>query len=144
SVSAAVSIRRRLILATDLKHSSGLLCHPGPETIAALDDSTLRRAGFSAGKAATLRLLASQVAAQALPFQNWLQTQPIDDIRDRLLAMRGIGPWTVNYTLLRGFGWLDGSLHGDVAVRRAIEALQGGTTTLSDKQAQAWLAAFTP
>src|SRR5690606_38429241 len=45
SVGDAVSIRRRLIQATGLHHSSGLLCHPGPEEIAALDPDVLRQAG---------------------------------------------------------------------------------------------------
>lgn len=144
SVAAAVSIRRRLIHATGLQHSSGLLCHPGPETIAALDANTLRNAGFSSGKADTLLKLSALVASNELPFQDWLQTMSVDDMRDRLLAIRGIGPWTINYTLLRGFGWLDGSLHGDVAVRRAIETLQGASTRLDEKQARVWLEAFAP
>jgi DNA-3-methyladenine glycosylase II len=29
-----------------------------------------------------------------------------------LLAIKGIGPWTVNYTLLRGYGYADCSLRG--------------------------------
>src|SRR5690606_843068 len=41
SVGAAVSIRRRLIQTTQLRHSSGLLCHPGPEEIAGLAPDTL-------------------------------------------------------------------------------------------------------
>lgn len=144
SVAAAVSIRRRLIQAAGLQHSSGLLCHPGPEEIAALTPNTLRLAGFSAGKTRSLQELASLVASKQLILDADLQTTPIEALRERLLAMRGIGPWTVNYTLLRGYGWLDGSLHGDVAVRHGIEALLGSSDKLTEKQAQAWLQEFSP
>ncbi|MGB6102397.1 MAG: AlkA N-terminal domain-containing protein [Pusillimonas sp.] len=144
SVGAATSIRRKLIQATGLRHSSGLLCHPGPDEIAALGPDGLRQAGFSAGKAATLIELAPLIANKQLPLDDWLQAPPVEDIRERLLAVRGIGPWTVSYTLLRGFGWLDGSLHGDVAVRRGIEALLGAPGKLNEKQAKIWLEEFSP
>src|SRR3546814_5940217 len=73
-----------------------------------------------------------------------LQAPSIEGLRERLLAIRGIGPWTVNYTLLRGYGWLDGSLHGDVAVRHGIEALLSTPDKLNEKQAQACLEEFSP
>ena len=69
---------------------------------------------------------------------------PIDTLRERLLDIRGIGPWTVNYTLLRGFGWLDGSLHGDVAVRHGMQILLDSPDKISEKAAQQWLAEFSP
>ena len=43
-----------------------------------------------------------------------------------LLAIKGIGPWTVNYALLRGYGYPDCSLEGDVAIRTAFHRLLGG------------------
>ncbi|AEC21503.1 HhH-GPD [Pusillimonas sp. T7-7] len=144
SVSAAVSIRRRLILATNLQHSCGLLCHPGPDEIAALPPDTLRQAGFSSSKTRSLQELAALIAGKQLSLDEGLQAPSIEGLRERLLAIRGIGPWTVNYTLLRGYGWLDGSLHGDVAVRHGIEALLSTPDKLNEKQAQAWLEEFSP
>ena len=64
-------------------------------------------------------------------------------IEDSLLAIKGIGPWTVHYALLRGFGWLDGSLHGDVAVRNALARLLD-LPAVSQNDAEQWLAAFAP
>lgn len=58
--------------------------------------------------------------------------------------MRGIGPWTVDYVLLRGYGWLDGSLHGDATVRRGLGRLIGMTNTLDAKAVQTWLMPFAP
>lgn len=144
SLGAAVSIRRRLILATAARHSDGLLCYPQAGEIAEFDPEALRRLGFSASKAATLLTVSRLVADHALPLDAWLHTLPVDEIQQRLLAVRGIGPWTVSYTLLRGFGWLDGSLHGDVAVRRAMQALFGSDEKIGEERAKSWLAEFSP
>ena len=64
--------------------------------------------------------------------------------REMLVGIRGIGPWTINYTLLRGFASVDGSLHGDVAVRRGLQKLLGRSEKIDADEAEAWLARFTP
>ena len=84
------------------------------------------------------------VADGELPLDAWLQTLPVDAIREQLLSVRGIGPWTVAYALLRGFGWMDGSLHGDAAVRRNLQTVLGVKEKISENDARAWLAAFSP
>jgi DNA-3-methyladenine glycosylase II len=65
------------------------------------------------------------------------------DVSERLLAVKGIGPWTVNYALLRGWGYADCSLHGDVAVRNAIGRLLG-TERPGLREAEAFLQAYRP
>jgi 3-methyladenine DNA glycosylase/8-oxoguanine DNA glycosylase len=79
-----------------------------------------------------------RVPVTSTPFEalTWAITQ--------LLAIPGIGPWTVNYALLRGFGYLDGSLHGDVAVRRGMQTLFGSEEKINDKKAETWLEMFSP
>ena len=144
SVRAAVAQRRKLILAAGVRHSGGLYCYPEAPQIAALGEEALRRAGFSASKARTLLELSRQVVDGRLPLAAWASTRPVEEIRGRLLAVRGIGPWTVDYALLRGFGWLDGSLHGDAAVRRGLQALLGAGEKIGEAQAREWLAAFSP
>jgi DNA-3-methyladenine glycosylase II len=144
SVAAAVSLRRRLIHTVGRRHSGGLLCYPGPRQIAALSFEDIRRAGFSTSKANTLLALARLIVDERLPLDAWLSTVPVEEIREGLLAVRGVGPWTVDYTLLRGFGWLDGSLHGDVAVRRGLQSLLGRSDKVSESDARTWLAGFSP
>ena len=68
----------------------------------------------------------------------------LDAICAALLAVKGIGPWTVNYALLRGYGYADCSLHGDVAVRAAIGNLWGHETRPSIAEAEALLARYRP
>ncbi len=144
SLGAAVALRRKLIEATNIRHSSGLLCYPGARQIAGLSEVTLRQAGFSATKTRTLLTLSAQVMEDRLPLDTWASTLPIDEMRAQLLAIKGIGPWTVNYTLLRGFGWLDGSLHGDAAVQRGVQTLLHAPDRISAQAVQDWLAQFSP
>lgn len=144
SIYAAISLRRNLIRAANIRHSSGLLCYPGPNQILNLSEESLRDSGFSSSKAKTLMNLSELVAYGKLPLDYWLEILPVDLMRERLESVRGIGPWTVNYTLLRGFGWLDGSLHGDVAVRRGLQMLLEKPNPVSEKEAKIWLEAFSP
>lgn len=145
SVSAAVSLRRKLILAANFRHRSGLLCYPGAQQILAMPEETLRLAGFSKAKASALLTVSRLVADGKLPLDAWAHDFPGAEImRKQLLAVRGIGPWTVNYTLLRGFGWLDGSLHGDAAIRRGLQTLLGSQDKVDENAAEIWLAQFSP
>lgn len=161
SVAAAASIRRRLIEAAGLAlHAStqalapeaaDLRAHPDVATVAALTLEQLRALSFSQSKAQTLLSVARAVASQALPLDDWARASAqglwneavVEQIAQKLLSVKGIGPWTVNYCLLRGYGWPDGSLHGDVAVRRAIGLLQGKEKP-DAVQARIWLDQFKP
>ena len=144
SVHAALALRRRLIGAAGVTHSDGLACYPDALALVRLNEPALHAAGLSRSKAQTLLSLARLIAEGRLPLDAWRDGTPADEIRERLLAVRGIGPWTVNYTLLRGFAHLDGSLHGDAAVRRKLQALLGQTERITADEAEAWLAPFSP
>lgn len=145
SVGAAIALRRKLIQTAGLTHSNGLACYPDADRIAALSVEGLRQAGFSQTKAHTLLVLSHMVQDGQLPLADWVANMPdADDISEQLLRIRGIGPWTVNYALLRGFGWLDGSLHGDAAVRRGLQAWLQSPEPVSEVRAKQWLAEFSP
>lgn len=144
SVSAAVSMRQKLIITTNIRHSGGLLCYPQARQILQLSEEQLRQAGFSTTKSKTLLTLAALVVNDRLPLDAWTHSLPVETIRAQLEAVRGIGPWTVNYALLRGYGWLDGSLHGDAAVRRGLQSLMGQSEKISEEETKTWLAQFSP
>ena len=161
SVAVAVSLRRKLIEAAGLPlHSSTqqqvpeaahLRASPDAEQVLQLGEGALRDLGFSQAKARTLLCVARAVQEGLLPLDDWAQQSArglwnestVEVMAQQLLAVKGIGPWTVNYCLLRGYGWPDGSLHGDVAVRRAIGLLTG-TDKPDARAASDWLAQFKP
>ena len=66
------------------------------------------------------------------------------EVSETLLAIKGIGPWTVNYVLLRGYGYPDCSLEGDVAVRAALHKLSGSAARPTVAEAERMLARYAP
>ncbi len=144
SVSAATSVRRKLILAAGLRHSSGLWCYPDARRVAAMAPEVLRQSGLSPTKARTIRELSEHIAQHRLPLDTWVNAPSPAAIHANLIQIRGIGPWTTSYALLRGFGCMDGSLAGDVAVRRKLRSLLGVDDNLTEQFTACWLAEFSP
>lgn len=120
----AIALRRTFILLAGHRHSSGLWCYPEAPDAARLAAGELTTRKFSRSKAETLLRLANLVASGELDLDPG-PDNAIGQIAERLLAIKGIGPWTVNYGLLRGYGHADCSLHGDVAIRAALQRLLG-------------------
>ncbi|MDC9589726.1 3-methyladenine DNA glycosylase 2 [Xenorhabdus sp. XENO-10] len=144
SLNAAISIRRRFIQAVGIPHSSGLLCHPNHKQVMQCSEHGLRQCGFSVGKANALLNVCQLIDSGVLELNIPEGEDGVERLTDSLLAIKGIGMWTINYTLLRGFNYLDGSLHGDVAVRRNLQYLLRQEDKVSAEQAEKWLADFSP
>jgi DNA-3-methyladenine glycosylase II len=137
----AIALRRTFILQAGRQHSSGMWCYPEARQVAALDAADLTSRKFSRSKADTLLRLARMVDAGELSLARG------DDIARAsaaLLAVKGIGPWTVNYALLRGYGYADCSLHGDVAIRAALQHLLGEDAKPDMARTEALLARYAP
>lgn len=124
NVSFAVSLRRTFVRLAGRPHTGGLLCYPSAQDAAKLKLEDLTARQFSRTKAETVLRLAELVASGTLNLDE-SEDNPLSAICEALLAVKGIGPWTVNYALLRGYGHADCSMHGDVAVRSAIGKLWG-------------------
>jgi DNA-3-methyladenine glycosylase II len=142
----AVSLRRSFIELAGRTHTGGLLCYPEAADVARLDADQLGSRKFSRAKAETLLRLARLAADGDLDLEGLLDEHGAAGAAERLLAIKGIGPWTVNYALLRGYGYPDCSLHGDVAVRNAIGRLLGGADGPRPhlREAEAFLLAYRP
>jgi DNA-3-methyladenine glycosylase II len=136
----AIALRRTFIGLAGRAHNSGLWCYPDAEDAARLDLDQLTSRKFSRAKAETLLRLARLVADGDLDLDRGAD---LPTVSERLLAVKGIGPWTVNYALLRGYGFADCSLEGDVAVRTAIGRLLGAERP-DLAEAAAFLANYRP
>ncbi|EKT60928.1 DNA-3-methyladenine glycosylase family protein [Providencia sneebia] len=144
SVTAAVAIRRRFIQAVGTQHSSGIWCFPSEQQVAAVDDEALRLAGLSTSKIAAIRTLCEAIASQHVDLSSSVDNDNVQEFSQQLMSLKGIGPWTVSYALLRGFNYLDGSLHGDVAVRRNLQTLLALEKQPTAKETEKWLDDFSP
>ena len=137
----AIALRRTFILQAGRQHGSGLWCYPEAADVAKLSVEDLTTRKFSRSKAETLLRLAQLVDTRSLSLE---RTDDIEAASAALLAVKGIGPWTVNYALLRGYGYPDCSLHGDVAIRAALQRLLGEDTKPDMARTEALLAQYKP
>ena len=88
-----------------------------PETFLALDDGELLKVGFSRQKAGYCRGVAA------------LERVGTAEARRRLLAIRGVGPWTADIYLLMALGRRDVWPAGDLALAKASRDVKSLTTT---------------
>ena len=89
-----------------------------PKRFALKHDTTLRAAGLSAGKVRTLKSAAKAVTKGELDFEA-LITLDSDEVRVRLTALSGIGPWTADIYSLFCLGHGDAFAAGDLALQEA-------------------------
>jgi DNA-3-methyladenine glycosylase II len=141
NLSFAIALRRTFILQAGAQHSSGMWCYPEARQVAALSVEDLTSRKFSRSKAETLLRLARMVDAGELQLACGAD---IAHASAALLAVKGIGPWTVNYALLRGYGYADCSLHGDVAIRAAFQHLLGEDAKPDMARTEALLERYKP
>jgi DNA-3-methyladenine glycosylase II len=141
NLSFAIALRRTFILQAGRQHASGLWCYPEAGDVARLDLEDLTSRKFSRAKAETLLRVARMVAEGELALD---REDDAAHATEALLAVKGIGPWTVNYTLLRGYGYPDCSLHGDVAIRAAFQRLLGEDAKPDMARTEALLARYQP
>jgi AraC family transcriptional regulator of adaptative response / DNA-3-methyladenine glycosylase II len=99
---------------------------PGPEQVADLDPELLP---MPRARARTLLAVAESVADGAVALD---RSQPRAELRERLLSLRGLGPWTVGYIAMRALGDPDVFLPSDAGVRAALARLGVGATAVSD------------
>ncbi len=137
----AIALRRTFIEQAGRAHSSGLWCYPEAADVARLAPEDLTTRKFSRSKAETLLRLARLVDSGELTLERGAD---VGQASAALLAVKGIGPWTVNYALLRGYGYADCSLHGDVAIRAALQHLLGEDAKPDMARTEALLARYAP
>jgi DNA-3-methyladenine glycosylase II len=88
------------------------------ENLRSASDETLRAAGLSAPKIRTLRALAEAVATKSLDIDT-LATMDAEAAHEKLVALKGIGPWTADIFLLFCLGHPDAWPAGDLALQEA-------------------------
>jgi DNA-3-methyladenine glycosylase II len=90
-----------------------------PEALAALSDDELLAAGLSHAKVAALRDLAEKVIDGTVVLKAGAR-MPDDEIIDRLVTVRGIGPWTAEMFLIFELHRLDVWPVDDLGIRQGF------------------------
>jgi len=139
SVAAAATTERRVYelfnppLALD-----GRLFWPSPRTeqLAAADPGNLRACGVTTIRAVALIRVGAAFAAGEIGERALGDDDAVAEA-EKLLAVRGVGPWTVRSALLWGIGDPDAHPSGDVALLRAVAKQDPAVSTLRELDARA-------
>ncbi len=98
---------------------------PTSEVVVGTAESSLRGAGLSAAKARAIRDLADHHQAGRIPTRRALYRMDREAIVDRLTAVRGVGPWTVEMLLIFYLGHADVLPLGDLGIRNGYQRAFG-------------------
>ena len=96
-----------------------------PQAILDTPDETLRTAGMSWAKIASLKDLASKTFDGTVPSLAKLKRMPDEEILSRLSQVRGIGPWSVEMLLMFRLGRPDVLPVSDLGVRKGFMLTYG-------------------
>jgi AraC family transcriptional regulator of adaptative response / DNA-3-methyladenine glycosylase II len=101
----------------------GLRAHPTPEAVAALDYDDLTSRRFSRRKAEYLIDIARLISSGDLVIDS--DREMATAVERRMLDVRGLGPWSVHYFLMRGCGFADCVPVGDAGLTAALQRFHG-------------------
>jgi AraC family transcriptional regulator of adaptative response / DNA-3-methyladenine glycosylase II len=137
SLAAARTVTARLVATYGelLPEPRGAVTHlfPTPEALAGLDPDDLP---MPRPRGRALIALAAALAGAELVLD---PAADLDAIRERLLAVPGIGPWTAAYIEMRALGNRDAFLASDLGVRHALERLgESGDPATAARLGEGW------
>jgi AraC family transcriptional regulator of adaptative response / DNA-3-methyladenine glycosylase II len=118
----ACALKRRLIENTGTRLPGGLYSLPTPEAVARLEPADMRPWQYSRKKAEYLIGAARLVAEGKLDLAV-LPSMSATRAERSLLEVRGLGPWSVNYIMMRSLGFADCVPIGDTGVTSGLQTL---------------------
>ena len=98
---------------------------PQPSDVLAMDEQAIRGAGFSRAKVAALRDLAAKTLDGTVPAGAIVRKLDDEAIIERLIAVRGVGRWTVEMLLIFQLGRPDVLPVDDFGVRNGFRIAYG-------------------
>ncbi len=137
----AHALERRL---TELcgRRAGDFVASPTPEAVAQLDYADLRPYQFSQRKAEYLIDIARKLAAGEI--LESAREAPATEIKKELLSLRGIGPWSANYVMMRSLGFGDCVPLGDTGLTSALQTFFDLDYRPDKKQTASLMEQFSP
>jgi len=118
----AYVLKRRLVENAGTRLPGGLYCLPTAAAVAKLEPADLRPWQYSRQKAEYLVGAARLIAEGKLDLKA-LPTLSATRAERTLLSVRGLGPWSVNYLMMRSLGFADCVPLGDTGVTSGLKTL---------------------
>ncbi len=139
----ACMLRRRLVERAGEPVGDGLSAPPTPAAVAALSPSDLGPLQFSAQKAGYLIGVSRMIEEGRLDLER-LKTMSPTRAERTLLNVRGLGPWAVNYVMMRALGFADCVPLGDTGVTSGLTTLLSLETKPDVDAVRRLMAVFSP
>ena len=147
NLALAYRIRRDLALRFGRRARFGsetYIAFPRPARVARETPARLRRFGLSRAKAETLLRLARAFSRGEL-VEAELEQLPDEELIERLTALKGIGRWTAEITLMRGFARPDAFPGGDLGVVKYLaQGLLGRKEVATEQEMRAFAERWRP
>jgi DNA-3-methyladenine glycosylase II len=96
-----------------------------PEALLAAEEQAVRAAGLSRAKAAAVRAIAASTLDGTIPALAALRAMTDEAIAERLISVKGIGPWTVHMFLIFSLRRPDVMPAHDLGIRKGFQRLYG-------------------
>ena len=142
SMAAAYRIRARIIERYG-ERVNGLWVFPTPRRLSESSVAELMTCGLSQRKAEYVKGVAYEVANGLLDLGR-LEEMPDEDVRSLLLQIRGLGPWSAEYFLVRGLSRPDRVPADDLGIRSVVGRYLGRGQRLSPQGTLRKLSVFKP
>jgi methylated-DNA-[protein]-cysteine S-methyltransferase len=117
---------------------------PTPQAMIAMPEPELRSAGLSAAKTAAMKDLATKALEGIIPHTKDLAKMSDEEIIARLSAVRGVGKWTVEMSLMFRLGRADVLPVDDLGVRNGFDRVHGRKKKVTPKELTAYAERWRP
>jgi AraC family transcriptional regulator of adaptative response / DNA-3-methyladenine glycosylase II len=118
----ACLLKRRLVERAGTPLDGGIVAPPRPEQVAALEVGDLLPLQFSRQKAAYVTAIARMIVDGKLDLKA-LVSMSATRVERTLLSIHGLGPWSVNYLMMRALNFGDCVPLGDTGVTSGLQSL---------------------
>lgn len=123
SLSVAYQLEHRLIKETGTVLNLGekiYYCYPTPQQLANTSIEIFRKCGLTQKKSEYIRDVSKLIVSGKLDLESMQEIPETEKIIEKLCSIRGIGRWTAELTMIRGFHRPDAFPAADIALRRMI------------------------
>lgn len=114
-----------------------------PKAVLATPHAKLRKVGMSNAKARYLKYLAEAVVKGKLQLDK-LDLLPDEEVKNQLIQVKGIGPWTAEMFLMFTLGRPDVFSHGDLGLRKGLKKIYGFRKDPSIKRVEKIISKWSP
>ncbi len=139
SLSVAYTLEDRLIIKTGKTlnlDNQPHYCYPTPDILATIPIEVFRSCGLTTRKSEYIRDISMKILHGEIDLENMKLMNDTKEIIDILCTFRGIGRWSAELILLRGFHRYDAFPAADIALRRMIGERFCGGRKISAEDAQ--------